>query len=324
MTTRLAGLLLCLLTLGAVPTAAQTPAYPTKPIRIIVPYPAGGPADFFARALAGKLSPLNGQPIVIENRGGAAGTTGTDSVVKSPPDGHTLVLTAGASLIVAPVIAEVRPYDVFKDLATITLVAKVPEAVVVIPTLGVKTLPALVAYAKSNPGKVNFASAGNGGLPHLAGELLKREAGIDIVHIPYKGAAPAVNDLLGGHVEMMFADLPALLPHIQSGALIGLALGSAQRAPMLPDMPTTAEAGFPSVIADNWYGLLAPAATPRDIIALLNRGAVAALHEPELKEVLAKQGAVAVGDTPEAFLAFMHQEAERWAPLAKAVGAKLD
>jgi tripartite-type tricarboxylate transporter receptor subunit TctC len=309
----------------ALPDVARAQSdYPTKPIRIISPYAAGGPADIFARGLANQLMPKLGQSVVVESKGGAAGMAGVDYVAKSSPDGYTLVLTAGLSLVVAPAIADVRPYDAYKELAPITIMVKVPEAVVAIPSLGVKTLTELVAKAKTNPGKINFASAGTGGLPHLAGELLKREAGIDVVHVPYRGAAPAVNDMLGGHVEMMFADLPILLPQIQAGKLIPLALASGQRAPTLPDVPTTAEAGFPKVLADNWYGLLAPAGTPREIIQKLHQATVASLQVQELRDTLAKQGAIPVGNTPEEFTAYMRAEGDLWAPLAKAVGAKLD
>jgi tripartite-type tricarboxylate transporter receptor subunit TctC len=313
-----------LMTLAPMAAFAQSAEFPTRPIRIVAPYPAGGPADIFARGLANQLTPKLGQPVLVENKSGAAGMAGTDFVAKSSPDGYTLVLTAGASLVLAPNIADVKLYDAFKDFSTITIMVKVPEAVVAIPKLGVRTLAELVAAAKANPGKINFASAGNGGLPHLAGELLKREAQIDIVHVPYRGAAPAVSDMLGGHVEMMFADLPVLLPQIQTGNLVPLALGTAQRSPALPDVPTTAEAGYPKVLADNWYGLLAPAGTPRDVIRKLNAAAVASLKEPELRDTLTKQGAIPVGDTPEEFTAYMRLEADKWGPLAKAVGAKLD
>lgn len=312
------------LVFGALPLSAQAPSYPNRPIRIVVPFPAGGPNDFFARTLANKLSPAIGQPVVIENRSGAAGMAGTDYVAKQAPDGYTLVIVSASALAIAPTISDNPPFDPAKDLATVTLVARVPEALVAIPKLGVKTLPDLVAKAKASPGVINFASAGNGGMPHLAGELLKREAGINIIHVPYRGAAPAVSDLLGGHVELMFADLPVLLPHITAGKLIPLALASGARAGTLPDVPTTAEAGLANVLADNWYGMLAPAATPRPILQKLNEQVVAALASADLKETFAKQGAVAAGGSAEGFAAFLRAETEKWGKLAKAVGAKLD
>jgi tripartite-type tricarboxylate transporter receptor subunit TctC len=303
--------------------AALAQSFPSKPVHIVVPFPAGGPNDFFGRVLGNKLTALLGQPIVIENRPGASGVTGTEFVAKSAPDGYMLILTSSGSTAIAPAISDV-PYDPQKDLATITLVAKVPEVLVAIPKLNVKTLPELITYIKANPGKVNFASSGSGGMPHLAGELLKREAGLNMTHIPYRGAAPAVNDLLGGHVEIMFADIPVLLAHIQAGTLTALALGSAARTPILPDVPTTGEAGQPNVLADNWYGLFAPAATPKEVIAKLHQTVIAALRDADLQEQFKKQGAAASPMSPEEFSAFLRTESVKWGGLAKAVGAKID
>jgi tripartite-type tricarboxylate transporter receptor subunit TctC len=214
------------------------------------------------------------------------------------------------------------PYDVEKDLVPVTQIVAVPEVIVAVPKLGVKTLPELIARAKASPGKITFASSGNAGMPHLAGELLKREAGIDLVHIPYRGAAPAVNDLLGGHADVMFADIPILLPHIQSGKLVALALGSERRAPTLPNVPTTGEVGLPRVLANNWYGLFAPGGTPKEIVIKLNQAAVAALKTDDVRELLAKQGAVTVGGTPEEFNAFLRGERTKWGTVAKAAGVK--
>lgn len=301
----------------------QAQSYPSKPVHIVVPFPAGGPNDFFGRVLGNKLTTLLGQPIVIENRAGASGVTGTDFVAKSAPDGYMLLLTSSGSTAIAPSISDV-PFDPQKDLATITLVAKVPELLVAIPKLNVKTLPELIAYVKANPGKVNFASSGSGGMPHLAGELLKREANLNMTHIPYRGAAPAVNDLLGGHVEIMFADVPVLLAHVQAGTLNALAIGSATRTPILPNLPTTAEAGLPNVLADNWYGLFAPAATPKDVLAKLHQTVIAALGDADLQEQFKKQGAAASPMSPEEFAAFLKTETIKWGGLAKAVGAKID
>lgn len=320
--------LLCALaasaSLAALAGPARTEDFPARPVHIVVPFPPGGPNDIFARVLANKLGQTTGQTIVVDNRPGAAGTLGCAVVAHAQPDGYTLVLTSMGALTIFPVIAAHPAYDPAKDLAPITIVAKVPEVLVAIPKLGFHRLGDLVTYAKAHPGKINFASAGSGGMPHMAGELLKRETAIDIVHIPYSGAAPAVADLLGGNVDIMFADIPVLLPQIQAGKLIPLALGSAQRAPTLPDVPTTAEAGFPKVTADNWYSLLAPGPTPKPTVQKLNQLVVAALKTPEVQEQYAKQGAVAVGDTPEDFAAFMKSETEKWGALAKAVGVTLD
>lgn len=303
---------------------AQASLYPAKPIRLVVPFPAGGPADFIGRALANTLRPLLNQTVVIDDRGGASGIAGTDNVAKSRPDGYSLLISSPGSLAIAPSIADSMPYDPLRDLAPISLVVTVPEVLVAIPKLGVRTLPEFVAYAKAHPGGLNMASSGSGSMPHLAGELLTREAGIKAVHVPYRGAAPAVNDLLGGQVDFMFADIPILMPYLQSGQLIGLALGSAHRAPALPDLPTTAEAGYPNALADNWYGLFAPAGTPREIIQTLNQAVVAALKDPALRDLLAKQGAQAAGGSPEALGAFLRSETNKWGSLAKDVGARLD
>ncbi len=305
-------------------TAAQAQSFPSKPIKIIVPFPAGGPNDFFARVMGNKLSQDVGQPVVIENKAGAAGVAGVDYVAKSPPDGYTIVLSSMGAVAIVPSISEKMPYDPFKDLAPITIAAKVPEVLVAIPKLGVKTLPELIAKAKANPGKINFASAGSGGLPHLAGESFKREAKIDIVHVPYRGAAPAVTDLLGGQVDIVFLDIPVLLPHIQSSALIPLALGSGKRAPSLPNVPTTAELGLPNVLADNWYGMFAPAATPKETVTKLYQIISAALKDPGVQEAYAKQGAEAIGNTPDDFRTFWLAEAKKWGGLAKEIGVKID
>ena len=304
------------------PAMAQT--FPSRPIHIIVPFPPGGPNDFFARVLGKKLDQMTGQTTVIENRAGAAGSLGVNVVAHGQPDGYTLVLTSMGALAIVPVISKHPNYDPDKDLSPITIVAKVPEVLVAIPKLGFHTVADLVTYAKAHPGKINFASAGSGGLPHLAGELLKREAGINIVHIPYAGAAPALADLLAGNVDIVFLDIPVLLPQIKAGKLIPLALGSAKRAPTLPNVPTTAEAGYPKVTADNWYSLLAPGGTPKPIVDKLNQLVVKALKSPDVQADYAKQGAIAVGDTPEDFKAYMKSETEKWGGIAKAVGVTMD
>jgi tripartite-type tricarboxylate transporter receptor subunit TctC len=319
--------LFCLLgaaVLAAFATPVRAQNFPARSIHIIVPFPPGGPNDFFARVLGKKLGEMIGQTVVIENRAGAAGTLGVTVVAHSKPDGYNLVLTSMGALTVFPVISKHPTYDPEKDLAPITIVAKVPEVLVAIPKDGFHTISDLVTYAKAHPGKINFASAGSGGLPHLAGELLKHEAGIDIVHIPYAGAAPALADLLAGHVDIVFLDIPVLLPQIKAGKLIPLALGSAHRAPTLPDVPTTAEEGYPKVTADNWYSLLAPGGTPQPIVEKLNQIVVAALKTPEVQQDYAKQGAEAVGDTPADFAAFMRSETVKWGGLAKAAGVTLD
>ncbi|MBV9192238.1 MAG: tripartite tricarboxylate transporter substrate binding protein, partial [Betaproteobacteria bacterium] len=262
------------------PMLAWAQSYPTKPIKIVVPFPPGGPSDIFARGLAQGMQADMGHPVIVENVGGQGGVIGVDRALKSAPDGYTLGFNSGSTLAIAPYSFTRLPYDVKKDVALITTVVRVPEVLVVHPSMPVKTLQELVAYAKGNPGKVNFGSAGGGSITHLAGELLKAEAKIDIVHVPYKGAAPAVNDLLGGQVQMGIFDVPVLLGHIRSGRLRAIAITSGKRAEALPDVPTTGEAGYPNVTSDNWYGLIVPAATPADVQKRIHAAADKALHSP--------------------------------------------
>src|SRR5215212_4198610 len=239
---------LCLL---ALPAAAQD--FPNKPIRLIVPFPAGGPNDIIARVVGQRMSELTKQPVLIDNRGGQGGVLGTDAVAKAAPDGYTIAITSAGALAISPSMEKVA-YDTLRDLAPVTLIATVPEMLVLASNVPAKDLKELIALAKAQPGKLNFASSGAGSLPHLAGELLMLMAKIDIVHVPYRGAAPAVNDLLGQQVQMAFLDLPVLLPQIKAGSLRGIAMGSPQRAPTASDVPTTAEQGMPELKVENWYG----------------------------------------------------------------------
>jgi tripartite-type tricarboxylate transporter receptor subunit TctC len=312
----LAGLLLW-------PLGAAAQDYPTKAIKFVVPFPAGGPADTIARVLGDKLTVLLGQPVVIENRAGAGGLTGTASVAKSDPDGHTIGIAASSALAINVNLRDSMPFQPLKDFRLITQIVSVPEILVVGEGVPAKSLSELVALAKAQPGKLVFASTGLGGMPHLAAELLKITAGIDMVHLPYTGAAPAVNDLLGGHVQLMFADVPVLLGAVQSGKLRALAIGSRTRSPNVPDVPTTAELGMPDVEADNWYGLVVPAATPAAIAAKLHAAAVEALHSAEVKDKLAAQGAIAVGNSSEEFAAYVKSETERWGKVIAAAGIKI-
>ncbi len=303
------------------PALAQT--WPDHAIRLVVPFPAGGPTDIIARVVGQAMTEALGQPVVIDNRGGAGGVTGTDQVARAAPDGYTLALTSAGALSISPSLQRM-PYNSTKDLAPITLVAKVPELLVVPATSPSKTLEDFIAAAKSKPGAFNFASTGPGGMPHLSAELLKAIAKIDMVHVPYSGAAPAVTDLLGARTDMMFADIPVLLPHVQAGSLRPLAVGSAQRVSMLPDVPTTAEMGLPAVEAENWYGIVAPAATPPAIVARLNATIVAALGSPQVREKLVPIGAVLVGNSPDEFRAYILSEEKKWAEVARVSGAKLE
>ena len=304
------------------PLLALAQQYPTKPIRMIVPFPAGGPADLFGRGLAQALTDQLGQPVIIENVGGVGGVLGVDRALKSNPDGYTLGFNSGSTLSIAPFSFAKLPYDVKKDVGLITLVVRVPEVLAVHPSLPVNSLAELIAYAKANPGKVNYGSAGGGSITHLAGELLKAEAKINLVHVPYKGAAPAVNDLLGGQVQMGIFDVPVLLGHIRGGKLKALAVTSARRAATLPDVPTTAEGKYPNVTSDNWYGLIVPWATPLEIQKRLNTAAVAALKSPSLSSHYANVGGVASPSTQEEYAEFLADEQKKWRKVVDDIGFK--
>jgi tripartite-type tricarboxylate transporter receptor subunit TctC len=301
------------------PALASAQTFPDHTIRLIVPFPPGGPNDIIARVVAQKMQEILKQTIIIDNRGGQGGVLGTDLVAKAKPDGYTIAVASAGALAISPSMEKVA-YETLKDLAPVTLVAKVPEMLVVAENVPAKNMAELVALAKKQPGKLNFASSGPGSLPHLAGELFKLTAKIDIVHVPYRGAAPAVNDLLGGQVQMVFLDLPVLLPQVKAGKLRPIAVGAEKRVPTLPDVPTTGEAGMPSLQTENWYGMVAPAGTPKEIIATLNKAAVAALKDPEVVSKLSSQGAILVGDTPDEFRAFIASETAKWAKVIKDAG----
>ena len=304
------------------PALAAAQDFPNKPIRLIVPFPAGGPNDIIARVVGQRMSELKKQPVLIDNRGGQAGVLGTDAVAKANPDGYTIGIVSASALVISPTMERV-PYDVGRDFAPVTLAVTVPEMLVVASNFPANNMAELVALAKAQPGKFNFASAGVGGLPHLAGELLKLTAKIDIVHVPYRGAAPAINDLLGQQVQMAFLDLPVLLPHIKAGTLRPIALGAPQRAPTAPDVPTTAEVGMPDILIENWYGMVAPAKTPNNVIAALNRIANEAMADPSVKEKLADQGLTVAGDTPEHFRGYIEAETKKWARVIKDAGVEM-
>jgi tripartite-type tricarboxylate transporter receptor subunit TctC len=312
-------LLVCAIALSS--TAAFAQGFPNKPIRLIVPFPPGGPNDIIARVVGQKMSDILKQTVVIENKSGQGGVLGTDFVAKAAPDGYTIGVVSAGALAISPSMEKVA-YNTATDLQPITLVAKVPEMLVVTPSLPVSNLKELVAYAKDNPKKLNFASSGPGSLPHLAGELLKVTAKVDIVHVPYRGAAPAVNDLLGGQVQMAFFDLPVLLPQVKAGKLKPIAVATPQRAPSASEVPTTVEAGLPQVEAENWYGMVAPAKTPADVVAALNKAAVEATKDAEVVSKLSSQGAILVGDTPEHFRSFIASETEKWAKVIKDAGVE--
>jgi tripartite-type tricarboxylate transporter receptor subunit TctC len=301
------------------PALAAAQDFPNKPIRLIVPFPPGGPNDIIARVIGQRMSELTRQPVLIDNRGGQAGVLGSDAVAKANPDGYTIGIVSASALAISPTMEKV-PYEVAKDFAPVTLVVTVPEMLVVAANVPAKNMTELVALAKAQPGQLNFASAGVGGLPHLAGELFKLTAKIDIVHVPYRGAAPAINDLLGQQVQMTFLDLPVLLPHIKAGTLHPIALGARARVPTAPEVPTTAEVGMPDLLIENWYGMIAPAKTSEAVVAALNRIANEAMADPSVNQKLADQGLTVAGDSPEHFRGFIEAETRKWAKVIKDAG----
>jgi tripartite-type tricarboxylate transporter receptor subunit TctC len=317
------GLLRLVVAIGVLASwSAGAQEFPSKPIKLVVPFPPGGPNDIIARVVGQRMSEILRQSVVIDNRAGAGGVIGTDVVAKAEPDGYTIAITSAGALAISASLQEKTPYDPVKDLKPITLVAKVPEMLVVATSVSANSMQELIALAKAKPGQLNFASSGPGSMPHLAGELFKLTAKIDIVHVPYRGAAPAVNDLLSQQVQMVFLDLPVLLPQVAAGKLRPIAIGSKERVPALKDVPTTAELGLPQVEAENWYGMVAPAATPPAIIARLHDAAVEAMRDPSVKEKLASQGALLVGGTPEEFAAYIRSEIDKWGAVVKAAGIK--
>jgi tripartite-type tricarboxylate transporter receptor subunit TctC len=311
-----------LLTLAC--AGAQGEAYPTKAIRWIVTYPPGGPTEFVARAIGAKLTEAWGQQVVIDNRAGAGGVIGTDLAAKAVPDGYTLLFGTSAGLTINPALVSKLPYDPVRDFAPVSLLVINPQILVVNNSVPVNSVKELIAYAKSRPGQLNYASVGQGSPNHLGMELLKALAGIDMVHVPYKGTSPAVTDLLGGQVQLMFNSMPVVLSLVKGGKLKGLAVGSAQRSPAAPDVPTVAEAGVPGFENVTWYGMFAPAKTPKDVIAKLNAQVVKILTDPEMAQRMASQGAEPRGTTPEELARYMRVEFERWKKVIKAAGIKLE
>ena len=291
---------------------------------MIVPYPPGGGTDIFARLLAAKLSPALGQQVVIEQRPGAGGVIGADVAVKAAPDGYTLLIGQASNLAINQHLMSKLPYDPLKDFAPITLIATSPGLLVVHPSLPIRTVKDLVALAKSRPGTINYASAGNGSPGHLAAAYFNKVAHIDLLHVPYKGATPAMTDVIAGHASLYFTSPVAAQTYVQSGRLRQIAVTSAQRFPPLPDVPSIAEAGYPDFDMTSWWGLLAPAGIPRDIVARLHTESVTALNAAEMKERLAAQGALVVTNAPDQFASYLKSEIANWGRIVKASGARLD
>jgi len=300
--------------------AAQN--YPSKPIRMICPFAPGGGTDFVARIVGKELNDALGQPLVIENRGGAGGAIGTELAARATPDGYTLLLGSAGPLAIQPGLSARLPYDPLKDFAPVTLVSSMPYVLVVHPSLPVKSMQELLALARAKPGQLNFASPGNGTTTHLATELLKMLAKVDVVHVPYKGVAPALTDLLAGQVQFMSGDLSSVLPQVKAGRLRALAVTGAQRSSFVPELPTIAESGVPGYAASGWFGVLAPAATPRGIITRLNAVIVKGIRGAEAHQRLAALGGDVVANTPAEFAAYIRADLAKWSKLIKVIGLR--
>jgi tripartite-type tricarboxylate transporter receptor subunit TctC len=317
---RLMLVLACLFYAGG----AMAQAYPNKPIRMIVGFPPGGGTDVVARVIAQKLTEWYGQAVTVENRAGATGTIGADVVAKSAPDGYTLIMGHVNSTGIAPNLMAKLPYDPIKDFAAVAYVGYVPNVLAVHPSVNVKSVKELVALLKANPGKFNYASSGNGSTQHLAGELFKQLTGTNIVHVPYKGSGDAIKDLLAGVVAMNFDTMPPVLPHIQAGKLRGLAISTPKRLAQLPDVPTFLEEGITGFDVANWYGVMAPAGTPRDIVTKLNADINKAMQVPEVRQRLEAVGTQLNEQSAAAFEAYMKAEVAKYAKLIKDIGVKVE
>ena len=308
--------------LAASATAMAQP-YPSKPVHLIVPFPPGGVTDLVGRIIAQRLSEGLGQQVIVENRGGGAGSIGAQMAARAAPDGYTLFMGTATHAINATLMPNVG-YELTRDFAPITLVASVPLLLAAHPSVPANDVKSLVAFAKGKPGQLNFASGSTGSASHLAGEMLKMAAGLDMTHVPYKGGGPALQDLIAGHVSIMFENMPSILPHVQGGKLRGLAVTGAKRSPAMPELPTMIESGFPGFEAGSWYGLYAPAGTPPQVLQKLHAEMMKALRTPEMQKQLSAQGADPVGNSPQEFAAFMRDEIAKWAKVIRDSGAKLD
>lgn len=320
---RLATLSLMVTLLNGIPALAAE-VYPGKPIKIVAPFPPGGPVDILSRTIGSKLAQSLGQPVVVENRAGAGGNIGSDAVAKSAPDGYTLLMGFVGTHAINPSLYSKMPYDNVKDFEPVSLVAEVTIVLVVNPAIPANSIGQLIALAKSRPGELTFGSPGNGTPQHLAGELFNFISGVKIRHVPYKGAVPALTDLLGGQISMIFSSMPPALPHIKSGKLRALGVTSTARSPVTPELPTIAESGLTGYEVKNWYGIFAPRGTPKEIVTKLNAEIVKILNMPDVKESLSLQGAEPSTSTPQEFAAYVKDETEKWAKIVKYSGVKVD
>jgi tripartite-type tricarboxylate transporter receptor subunit TctC len=316
---------------GPGPAGAQAPAsagaasgFPAKPVRLVVAFPPAGATDLLARAVAADLQHAWNQSVVIENRPGAGGNLGTDLVAKAAPDGYTLVMGTVGTHAINVSLYRRMPYDAVRDFAPVALVARVPNLLVVNPELPVRSVADLIAYARAHPDALNYASSGNGTSIHLSGELFKSMTGVLMTHVPFNGSGPAIASVIGGQTQLMFDNMPSALPHARSGKLRAIAVTTPSRSPAVPDIPTIAESGVPGYDASSWFGILAPAGTPHEVVMKIHDAIVQGLHSPQTAQLLANQGAEAVGNSPEQFGAFIQAEIAKWARVVQAAHAQVD
>ncbi len=314
----------CAACCAAVALPAWAQSYPAKPVRMIVPFPAGGATDIVARLLAQKLSEAWGQQVLVDNRGGAGGTIGSDLAAKSPADGYTILVGTSSTHAIAQSLYAKLPYDSVRDFAPVTLLASATIMLATHPSVPARNVKELIALAKARPDQLSFASSGNGGVSHLVGELFKSQAGVQMLHVPYKGDAPALIDLVSGQVSLEFGTAVAFLPYVKSGKLKALAVTNPKRSPVLPEVPTVAESGLPGFEALQWFGIFAPAGTPREIITRLNAESVRIMRQPDMKERLSALGADVVASTADEFATFQKAEIAKWANVVKSSGARIE
>ena len=315
----------CLLLVAlALPGAALAQAYPSKPVRVVVTFPPGSTPDIVGRALASRLQEAMGQPFVVENRAGAGGNVGADAVAKAPADGYTLLVSTNGVFAINKALYKSMPFDPDKDLVPVSLLATAPQMLVVQPSLGLNSFRDFLEHVRRNPGKLSYGSVGAGSASHLTMELLKNDARVFIVHIPYKGFPPAVTDMLGGNIHTMFAIVPGVLPHVKAGKMTGLAVTALKRSELAPDVPSVAELGYPQLESLAWIGLGAPAATPQDVLGRLSAETVRGMRAPEVRSLLGKQGFDVVASTPQEFARWIRVEAQKWGGVIKASGAAVD
>jgi tripartite-type tricarboxylate transporter receptor subunit TctC len=308
----------------ALPAVAFSQAYPSKPVRVIVTFPPGSTPDIIGRALASRLQEAMGQPFVVENRAGAGGNIGADAVAKAAPDGYTLLVSTNGVFAINKALYKTMPFDPDKDLAPLSLLATAPQLLVVHPSLGLKDFKGFVEYAKRNPGKLSYGSVGGGSASHLTMELLKSEAGVDLVHVPYKGFPPAVTDMLAGNIHTMFAIVPGVLPHVKAGRMNALAVTALKRGSLAPDVPSVAELGLPQLESLAWIGLGAPAGLPREVVDRITSETARGMQRPEVRELLGKQGFDVVAGSPQEFQRWIKVESQKWARVIRLSGATPD